>query len=174
MAYDQDTPDYLKVFTQADFDVVCQRIAQGETLAAICKALDWSSTAVYGFKRGDPQREAQYEEARDIGFDAMAEHSIEIIDGLAPVAGVPVEAARDKARAEHRLKLLARWSPRKYGERMQIADADGGRLALAPMVADVMGMLRGAVARPVEVTRVETLPAVQAAPEEPQDCSDLV
>lgn len=156
--------------TPEDYADICGEIAQGVTLTAICRGRGIYPTEVYDFKRGDPQREGQFEEAREHGFDAMAEDSIEIIDGLKPTPGVIVEATRDKARAEHRLKLLARWDPRRYGERVQLADADGGRLALAPMVADVMGLLRGAAAKPVEVTVVEALPA----PQMPQDCSDLV
>jgi hypothetical protein len=71
--------------------------------------------------------------AREIGYDAMAEDCLRIADDAAndwmeTEHGPRLNAEhvqRSKLRIETRLKLLAKWNPKKYGERVQVAgDAD--------------------------------------------------
>jgi hypothetical protein len=76
---------------------------------------------------------AQFARAREEGCDAMAEQSLAIMDGE-PLAVFDEggnkrydsgSIAWNKNRAEHRLKLLACWNPKKYGNKVQMGgDAD--------------------------------------------------
>lgn len=60
------------------------------------------------------------------------------------------DASRDKARAWVRLQLLAKWDPKRYGERLQHADADGGKLPdNSALVSELVGLLKpGAIKAP--------------------------
>lgn len=48
--------------------------------------------------------------AREVGFDAIAQ------DGLRIVDDVNEDPASRRVRAEYRLKLLAKWDPKRYGD----------------------------------------------------------
>ena len=41
---------------------------------------------------------------------------------------------RSKLRVETRLKLLSKWDPKRYGEKVQLADNEGGKLGLPPAI----------------------------------------
>jgi len=97
--------------------------------------------------------------ARDHGFDVDAQDAIDIVDGLKPAklpdgTVIPSDITRDKARADIRLKLLGKWAPRRYGDAVQLrhADADGEKLDTAPLVTEVMTLLRGTQALPAPET----------------------
>jgi hypothetical protein len=70
----------------------------------------------------------QFARAREAGCDAMAEESLSIMD-REPLAVFDDAGnkrydsgsiAWNKNRAEHRLKLLACWNPKKYGSKVQL------------------------------------------------------
>ena len=76
---------------------------------------------------------AQFARAREEGCDAMAEQSLAIMDGE-PLAVFDDAGnkrydsgsiAWNKNRAEHRLKLLACWNPKKYGSKVQLGGDPG-------------------------------------------------
>ena len=85
------------------------------------------------------------------GYDAIARDTLLIADGKKPSRlvqpdGTEIEehdATRDKLRVDTRLKLLAKWDPKRYGDSVQLkhADADGKKLDTAPLVAELMGLL---------------------------------
>ena len=54
--------------------------------------------------------------ARDIGYDAIAEGIIDVARGGEGSTG---DVVRDKLIVETELKLLAKFNPKKYGERIQ-------------------------------------------------------
>lgn len=83
---------------------------------------------------------AGFARARKLGFDAIAEEAMRIAN--TPVLGEEVEIneagqrkvktgdmlGHRKLQIETRLKLLAKWDPKRYGERLQteLTGADGG------------------------------------------------
>lgn len=126
--------------------VICERLAEGESLRAICSDQDmpnratvaeWISGNVDGF--GD-----MYARAKAVGLDVMADGLVDIADdgrndwmerngGDCPgwqLNGEHVQ--RSKLRVDARKWYLAKLAPKKYGERTVIAgDAD------APLVTKV-------------------------------------
>ena len=77
----------------------------------------------------------RFARARDVGHDAIADEALAIIDTF------PVETVSDsgsrldaghvswlKNRAEMRLKLLAKWNPKKYGDKVGVEHS--GSIAL--------------------------------------------
>lgn len=119
-------------------DQICARIAEGETLQAICRDSGMPKwRTVYDWMDAHEAFAANIALARDIGFDAIAEGTIAIIDA-APERGAdgkidPGWVQHQKLRAEHRLKLLAKWSPKKYGERMNLEHS--GKVGLEALIA---------------------------------------
>jgi hypothetical protein len=110
-------------------DEICERIANGETLRAICRDAHMPSwVTVYTWRKTYPQFAERLALAREIGGDAIAEEIIEITDDTANDTVVTENGerpntewiARSKLRAEMRLKLLAVWFPRKFGQRIDV------------------------------------------------------
>ncbi len=119
-------------YTQEAADEICRRIAEGEPLRQICR--DESMPAwpvVYAWIKKYPEFAGDMECARQIGFDAIAEDALIIADTTEE--GVRTESGKDgvkevredmlghrKLRIETRLKLLAKWHPQKYGEKIDL------------------------------------------------------
>ena len=139
---------------------VLARVRAGTLLAKAMREEDVSSHFWRKWISQTPSLVEALAEAREEGYDVIAADSLDIVDGLKPIMGVPSEAGRDRARADHRLKLLARLDPKRYGERVQVADADGNKLTSNPIVLDVLAMLRPAVAQGAPQEAIEAQPVV--------------
>ena len=137
-------------------DLIIERLASGVLLAKVLRQpdVDVPSSTFKAWRKARPDLDEAIEEARAAGFDVIASDSLDIVDGLLPVPGVPSEASRDKARADHRLKLLARYAPNIYGERLQHSAADGSKLEASPLVLEVMALLRPQMALEAASTMV--------------------
>jgi hypothetical protein len=140
-AYDLRIMGRASSFTDAIGAEICERLAEGEPLRQICRDDHMPAwRTVYDWIEADKDFAARIARARDLGFDAIAEEALEIADTTEE--GVRIEeGGKDggktiredmlghrKLRVETRLKLLAKWSPKKYGERsaMELTGADGG------------------------------------------------
>ncbi|PQV51852.1 terminase [Paraburkholderia sp. BL21I4N1] len=119
-------------------DEICERIANGETLREITREPHMPSyRSVYRWREAYPQFASRFAHARDCGFDVIAEETVEILDTpperCATEHGDKVDAGYvqwQRNRADQRLKLLAKWSPR-YSERIDVT-SNGQTLALTP------------------------------------------
>lgn len=131
---------------------VLSRMSKGETLTSICRSLGISTNSWSVWCREDEVLDIAHGHARDEGFDAIAADCLKIAD--TPLEGVSTESEllpdlecsgeekkltmqitkekRDdmlghrKLQIETRLKLLAKWDPRRYGDKLDI----GGKLDL--------------------------------------------
>lgn len=111
---------------------ICARLAKGETLASICRDLDLNRRTIGKWREEDEEIRKQFDQARDDGFDAIADECIDIADDntrdwmTIKRGGQEVEVPdrevvdRSKLRVETRLKLLAKWDPRRYGDKQQL------------------------------------------------------
>lgn len=126
-------------------DEICAALAEGVNLREFCRQEGYPAwRTVYDWLEDDETFNAAYARARDIGADAIACQSLEIVDQEPlrdPVTGKidPAAVAHQKLMAEHRLKLLAKWSPKKYGEKImqELTGPDGGPVQLVELVAGV-------------------------------------
>lgn len=118
-------------------DEIINRLSEGETLRSICRddhMPHW--TTAYSWMDDDKAFSLRVACARDIGYDAIGEQALEIADNSTgdtrhTERGEACDTewvARSKLRVETRLKLLAKWSPKKYGEKtsMEVTGANGG------------------------------------------------
>lgn len=126
------------VYTKAVAKRICDRLAAGESLRAICKDPGmppertvrwWVIDNRHGFA-------TQYEKARNLGLDCMADQVFEIADDasmdvvLTPegpkVVGEVV--ARSRLRFDARRWYLSKMAPKRYGDKLlqEHSGPDGG------------------------------------------------
>lgn len=126
---------------------VLARISKGETLASICREEGMPSTwTVQRWRKRVPEFDEAFDHAREMGFDALAEECVEIAedgtndyvekrakDGSTYVALDAEHVQRSKLRIETRLKLLAKWDRKRYGDHqaVEMTGKDG-----APLMSD--------------------------------------
>jgi len=113
---------------------MCEQLANGVPLREICRQdgmPPWQT--VYSWMERDASLVEAIARARELGYDAIAEDCLRIADDtsndyMETEHGPRLNAEhvqRSKLRIETRLKLLAKWNPKKYGERVAVAgDAD--------------------------------------------------
>lgn len=116
-------------------DEICERISVGETLSEICRGEHMPTRrTVNRWEENDPDVLSRIARAREEGEDYIAEQCLAIADDTRNdymeklnSDGDPVgyqlnseHVQRSKLRIETRLKLLAKWNPRKYGERQHV------------------------------------------------------
>jgi hypothetical protein len=126
--------------------IILRRLARGETLNSICKTEGmpphptvrrWALDDVHDFA-------AKYSRARELGYHAMADELIDIMDDGRndwmerhdsegnstgwQVNGEHVQ--RSRLRVEGRKWLLSKALPKIYGDKLALTDADGGSLKI--------------------------------------------
>lgn len=120
--------------TQAVVWTIIEKLSQGIPLTQICAPEKMPGVrTVYDWMDADPVLSAAIARARDMGFDALAEEALEIADDgtndyvtRKNADGTEYEAfnaehvQRSKLRVETRLKLLAKWNPKKYGDKLDV------------------------------------------------------
>lgn len=108
---------------------IVERLSEGEPLRAICRDDHMPSwVAVYQWMDKNEDLALAIARAREAGQDAMAERAyVEMYDEperiLSEGGGKidPGYVQLVKARAEITLKMLAKWNPKRYGDRVQVA-----------------------------------------------------
>ena len=118
-------------------------ISDGKTLRAFCRIEGkpaWRT--IYHWLDKDPEFLARIAHARDMGADAIAEECLEIIDTMPMTAGGDnprldsAHVAWMKNRIEARLKLLSKWNPKKYGDKVGLDHQGGINLVVSTGVPD--------------------------------------
>ena len=108
---------------------ICERLSNGEPLRQICRddhMPAWQK--IYEWMGRDEALSGAIARAREQGADAIAEEALEILDSppeyVLTKQGEAVDSGYvtwQRNRAEMRLKLLAKWHPKKYGDRQIIS-----------------------------------------------------
>lgn len=119
---------------------MCEQLSEGVPLREICRQDGFPAwRTVYDWMAKDPDLSAAIAYARDVGYDALAEDCLRIAD--TPMMGEEVTETEDeegkkvsikktdmlghrKLQIETRLKLLAKFNPKKYGDRVTHAGDD--------------------------------------------------
>ena len=89
--------------------IVTERVAEGETVAAIARAWDVPAGRLMGWLVADEERTRQYETAQQVHAHMLVEEAV----GIADQEGGDV--ARDKLRIDTRFKLAAHHAKERYG-----------------------------------------------------------
>lgn len=124
---------------QGTVEEIIAWIADGNTLREFCRLPGkpaWRT--VYDWLEKDPIFAARFARARDMGHDAIAEDTLAIIDTEAERAISEGGVRRDSAhvawlknRVEQRMKLLAKWNPKKYGDKVGVESSGSIAVTIA-------------------------------------------
>jgi len=134
-----------RVLTPELQDEIIARLSDGEPLRQICRDDHMPSwRTVYDLKDADEGFAARIARARELGEEAIFQDCLHIADNT--LEGVETEESENgvkvkradmlghrKLQIETRLKLLAKWNPKKWGDKVQI----GGAPDLPPMQSNV-------------------------------------
>lgn len=127
-------------FTQETADIICEKLADGESLRSICAADEMPSrTTVFKWLGQYPEFADQYARARDAQADAIFDDIIGIADDgtndwmeKKGADGQTIgwqengEALRRSVlRVDARKWMAGKLRPKKYGEKVQHTGADG-------------------------------------------------
>ena len=129
-------------------------IGDGIPLRQLCRIHGVTKSTVYRWMEDDEEFAGRIARARVTGFDAIAEEALEIADdgtndwetrenkdGSTYEALNGEHVQRSKLRVETRLKLLAKWDPKRYGDRIDLTSSDG--TMSPPSLADFYGGKKG-------------------------------
>ena len=125
-------------------------LAEGKTLRAYCRQPDKPHySTIYNWleadaKSADTPETVRFQQARDMGEQQILQECLEIAD--TPRIGEIVTQKGDgtmeiksadmiehrKLQIETRLKLLAKWNPKKYGDKLALEGEIGIRTVLVP------------------------------------------
>lgn len=113
-------------------------LAIGTPMTVICRADGMPDPAtVWRWTEEDEVLSQAIARARDAGWDQIALDALAIIDQEPEIAVSEGGSRRDagfvqwqKLRFEGRLKLLAKWDPKRYGEMIKHGNADGSNIDL--------------------------------------------
>lgn len=120
-------------------------LSDGIPLRQLCRTHGIGKSTVYRWMEDDEEFAGRIAGARARGFDALAEEALEIADDGSNdyVKRAKGEATEDVFDAEHvqrsrlrvdtRLKLLAKWDPKRYGDLVKLSGADGTSPALTAL-----------------------------------------
>lgn len=122
---------FTKKGKEAALEEIIQRLSEGETLTAICRADHLPKPrTVYEWADEDKELGARIARAKQEGCDAIADQCFAIANApgettvttIHPDGGVTVQksdnVAHRKLQIYTRMQLLAKWAPKKYGEKV--------------------------------------------------------
>jgi hypothetical protein len=101
------------IFSEELATRICERLAFGETLRAICRDVEMPAVqTVLDWKANNDAFSGQYETARITGYQLMADELTEIADDKLG------EPQRDRLRVDTRKWLLSKALPKIYGDKL--------------------------------------------------------
>jgi hypothetical protein len=119
-------------FTQERGVAICTRLANGESLLSICDDMGIAYSTARKWEMDIPEHGADSMRAREIGCHAMADQQLQIADDgrndwMERNAGDDSGWAangeniqRSRLRIETRMRLLGKWLPKIYGDRLNL------------------------------------------------------
>lgn len=116
-------------FNDATAIKIIEGLSNGIPLTVICLPDDMPcDDTVRNWMKADPAFNRAIARAREVGFDVIAHRSRLTLRGKTEDEGGEStgDVQRDKAIADHDLKLLAKWDPKRYGDRMKLVGGDKG------------------------------------------------
>ena len=151
------------LYTQELADRICAGLMDGKTLRAVCRQEGMPDEKAVRNWAGNPEHPfaPQYAQAREIGYQVMADELLEISDDSKCDVIVDEEGnerpnteivARSRLRVDTRKWLLSKALPKVYGDRVEnrIVGPDGGAVEVKDIGSDarrVAFMLGRAVGR---------------------------
>lgn len=136
-------PGRPSLYTPELAQEICDRLSKGEPLSVICRSPGMPDPAtVWRWTEADGAFSQAIAQARARGFDAIADQCFMIANTQTVGERVEMDAngkverviredmlGHRKLQIETRLKLLAKWDPKRYGERLDLNHSGGLTIA---------------------------------------------
>lgn len=120
-------------FSQALFDAICERIADGESLREICAEPDMpSKTSVMRWLASNAALSDQYARAREL----QADHEFDEIKAIADKAS-PEDVQVARLRIDTRRWRAGKLRPKVYGDKLDLSGNVGFSVTIAGDDADL-------------------------------------
>lgn len=129
-------------------DIICERLANGEPLAKICRDDDMPGySTVRRWESDKPEFQALSLRARMDGTHFLADDSIRIADDT------EIDPQHKRIMVDTRLRLIGKWNRKDYGDKntTELTGADGGPIQSA-VSFDPSKMSTGALQELLEAT----------------------
>ena len=166
------------IYTTELADEICERLAAGEILNAICESDERFPTcqAVRKWVINDTDGfSSRYAHAREMGMDALAERSLKVAedgskDYTLDVDGRPVFIAEHVQRSRlicDQIKWFAsKMAPRKYGDKqsIELTGKDGAPIAITTVIALAQSMSPEQLLAARERLQIASAPVIEAEP----------
>jgi hypothetical protein len=133
------------VFCEELAEEICERLSEGEPLRHICREEGMPTwKTIYRWMEQNAELSTRIALARELGEVAIGEQCMEIADDeqhdwvMSKKSAITNEVAvsRAKLRVWTRLQLLAKWNPKKWGDRQHLEHS--GSLSLEQLVTTSM------------------------------------
>lgn len=146
-------------------DEIIDWVSEGKTLRSFCRQDGKPArTTVHEWLHADPTFSERLARAKDLGFHELAEQALEIADTPQTGTTTTVDDSEKggtktvtedmlghrKLQVETRLKLLACWDPKRYGNKVQVGGDGGDPIKVADKidaVKELASILATAAAR---------------------------
>jgi hypothetical protein len=125
-------------------DILVEGLYNGQPLRQLCRENGISKSAIYRWIEDDSDLAGRIARAREHGYHDIADACLEIADEEPSDA---VDVADKKVRIETRLKLLAKWDPRRYGDKQLIGSDPENPLPAALDVSNLSTEVLTALAK---------------------------
>lgn len=100
-------------------DEIVEGLSVGTPLRELCRMPGMPSwRTVYDWISADADTATRIAHARELGYEALAEQTLDIADNTMAISE---HVQKSKLRIDTRLKLLACWSPARYGNKATVA-----------------------------------------------------
>lgn len=115
-------------------DALVEWLSEGKTLREFCRQEGMPSRqTIDRWRQEDEEFSGRVARARDTGFEQMADQCVEIADSAE-------DPALGRLRVDTRLKLLACWDPKRYGNKVAVESKSdikhSGQVRTGPPVPD--------------------------------------
>lgn len=136
-------------YSEETAEEIVERLSNGEPLRQICRDEHMPSwRTVYDWIDANKEFAARIAHARELGEEAIAQEALMIAD--TPLMGERSKSGKDgvevwsedmlghrKLQIETRLKLLAKWNPKKWGEKVTTTHEGGDKPLEVNGVSDI-------------------------------------
>lgn len=136
------------LYTPELMQEIYRRLSDGEPLRQICRGEGMPDpSTIWDWAKKDADISQAIARARELGEDAIADECMEIADDATndwmlqrngPALINKDNVLRSKLRIETRLKLLAKWNPKKYGDRTALEHTGPGGTELVVTLRSVL------------------------------------
>lgn len=133
----------LTIRTEAKVEQILERVTAGEPLAQVLRTEGMPKPSTfYDWLNADADLAGRFARAREFGADAIAADALKLAD-VPPAYGPDSkidggDVQHRKLQIETRLKLLAKWDPKRYGDKLELAGD-----AKAPLTVHVVKLTDG-------------------------------